>query len=235
MKRFALAVALSALSAVAVADIVGTYAGGSAAQGQALTISYKDDSHIRMDVGQGSYMLVSGSKAYLVTGAADGGMVIDLDTLPKFAMPGGKAPKATDPKVTVTRTGRSETVAGLKGDVFEIVADGQKHEVVLSSDRKALGLNKAFMALGKRMAQSLGPDLSRQLEMASREAQKQGYGGLLRSDRDFVLQAVKETALPASHYALPKGAAPMAVPAMPQMDPAMMQQMQEMMRQQQGR
>lgn len=234
MKHFLLAVAVAALPAAALADIVGTYQAGAAKERQTMTISYKDDNSIRMDVGNNSWMLVTGSKAYMVTQDDGETTVIDIDSLPKFAMPKGKPVAKADgkePKVVINKTGRTETIAGIKGDVYDIRVDNERHEVVLSTDKKAQVLNKAFMALSKRMAQSLGADMSAQLELASREAQKHGYGGLLRSNQDFVLQSLKETALPASHYALPKGAAPMQMPAMPQFDPAMMQQMQKQMQQ----
>lgn len=237
MKRLALAVALAACSAAALADTVGTYTTGDAQHPQDMTISYKDDQHIRMDVGQGNYLLVTGSKAYMVSGAGGRTTVIDMDTMPKFAMPATKPVNTANFKIT--KTSRTETIAGLRGDVYEVTYDNQKHESVLSPDKRALGLNKAFLALAKRMGQSLGADTAAQIELATREAQKHGYGGLLRSDRNMVLKSVAEKAMPASHYQLPAGATPMQIPKMPQVDPAamqqMQQQMQQMMKQQQGK
>lgn len=232
MKRIALAIALAATPALALADIVGTYLAGEGAKKQPMTISYKDDQHIRMDMGQGSYMLVAGAKAYMVTVDRGETTVIDLDSMPKFNMPGMPAP-ATDKTasdVNVVKTGRRETVAGIAGDVYEITAGGKKHEAVLSTDKRALGLANAFMAMSSRLAQSLGAQSAQQIELATREARKHGYGGVLRSDQSFVLKEVADKSLPASHYALPQGSAPMEMPGMPAgFDPAAMEQMQQQM------
>lgn len=228
MKRIALVVALASLSASAFADTVGSYLLSSEKSKQTMTISYKNDQAIRMDVGQGSYMLVNGSKVYMVTNQNGEVTVMDMDSMPKFAMP-PPAKQAANSNAKVTKTGRTETIAGVKGDVYEILVDGKKHEAVVSNDKRVQGLQKAFTALAKKMGQAMGADTSAQIELAMREAQKYGNGGLLRSDQAMVLQSVGEKSLPASHYQLPAGAAPMQMPAMPAMDPAMMKQMQEAM------
>lgn len=239
LKRVLLAGVLLAVAPVAaLADTVGTYLAIEGKERQTMTLSYKDERHIRMDIGKQAYMLVSGDKAYLVT--RDGGetVVMDLDKMPKFAMPAQKA-AAAEPKTSIRKTGRKETVAGITGDVYEIQSGKERHEVVLSTDKRAQALNKAFMALGKRMAQGLGAEMSSQLDIATREAQKHGYGGLLRADQSFVLQSLGEKSTPAGFYELPRGSQPVEMPAMPEIDPAMMQQMQQqmqqMMKQQQGR
>lgn len=239
LKRALLAgVFIAAAPVAALADIVGTYVATEGKERQTMTLSYKDDRHIRMDIGAQAYMLVSGEKAYLVT--RDGGetVVMDLDTMPKMAMPGQK-PDAKEDKTSIRKTGKKETVAGITGEVYEILSGGERHEVVLSTDKRAQALNKAFMALGKRMAQGLGAGMSAQLDLAAREAQKHGYGGLLRADQSFVLQSLEEKSKPAGFYELPKGSKPVEMPPMPAFDPAMMQQMQQqmqqMMKQQQGR
>lgn len=232
MKRLALAAALAVLSATAFADTVGTYLMTGGGKNQTLSISYKNDQAIRMDVGQGTYMLVSGAKVYMVTNQGGQVTVIDMDTLPKFAMPQAKT-QADPSKVKVTKTSRSETIAGIRGDVYEIQVEGTLHEAVISTDKRMQGLNKAFTALARRMGQALGGDTASQIELALQQAQKHGGGGLLRSDRTMVLQSVGEKAQPASHYQLPAGAKPMQMPAMPAMDPAMIKQMQQLQQQMQ--
>lgn len=228
MKRLAtLAVAATMFPAAALADTIGTYAAGDAQQTQEMTISYKDDQHVRMDVGQGNYLLMTGARAYMVSNQGGRLMAIDMDSIPKFAIPKAKPVNLAD--FRITKTTRTETIAGIQGDVYEITYDNQKHETVLSPDKRALGLNKAFLAMAKRLAQSLGADTAAEIELATREAQKHGYGGLLRSDRNLVLQSVADKTMPAGYYELPPGVAPMQLPKMPQMDPSAMQQMQRLM------
>ncbi|HEY0664269.1 MAG TPA: hypothetical protein VGD18_06650, partial [Thiobacillaceae bacterium] len=143
MKRIALVVALASLSAGAFADTVGSYLLSSEKSKQTMTISYKNDQAIRMDVGQGSYMLVNGSKVYMVTNQNGEVTVMDMDSMPKFAMP-PPVKQAANGTAKVTKTGRTETIAGVKGDVYEILVDGKKHEAVVSNDKRVHGLQKAF-------------------------------------------------------------------------------------------
>lgn len=231
MKRLALAVALAAAPLAALADTVGTYLTSDGQHQQTMTISYKNDQAIRMDVGQGTYMLVTGPKVYTVTNQGGQLTVIDMDSMPKLK--GAVAKDINPANSKVTKTGRTETIAGIKGDVYEITYENQKHEAVMSADKRAQALNKAFVAIAKRMGETLGADTAAQINLALEQAKKYGNLGLLRSDRNFVLQSVGDKSLPASHYELPKGAAPMQIPKMPQFDPAQMQQMQQQMLQMQ--
>lgn len=230
MKRPVFAALLALLPAAALADTVGTYLASGDGESQQLTISYKDERNIRMEVGKGSYVLITGDKAYTVHVQGSETTVVDLDTLPKLgALPPGHPPKtgskpAREPKIT--KTGRTETIAGIKGDVYEVVdEDGKRYEVVLSTDKRVQVLNRAMAAVGKRMAQSLGAGVAEEIDRGMKQAEKLGYGGVLRAGNEFRLQSLQEKAQPAGHYALPRGAAPMkmpAMPAMPQFDPSMM-------------
>lgn len=233
LKQMIVAIAATMIVPAAFADTVGSYLIGKNDKKQTLTISYRNDNAIRMDMGHGAWTLVTGAKVYMVTEREGKVTVIDMASMPKFAMPEQK--KTGAGKATVNKTGRTETIAGIKGDVIEITiaAEGkatpQKHEAVISTDKRVLGLSKAFIALGKRMGQAMGGDTSAQVEQALRDSGKLGTGALLRSDQTMVLQSVAEQALPASHYQLPAGATPMQMPVM---NPAAMKAMQEAMKKQ---
>lgn len=246
MKRLVLAALVLAMPLPALADVIGTYLITHGDRTQSMTLTYKDDQHIRMDTGQGNYLLITGDKVYAVANAQGKVQAVDLASMPKFLLPKGKA--ADEGNVAIRKTGRSETIAGIKGDVYEIVVDGETSEAVLSTDRRAAPLSKAFLAMAKRMGDVLGGDTADAIEAATREAQKYGYGALLRANRQMVLQAVADSPLPVSYYQLPPGVTPTEIPAfgggqggarpMPQMDPATMKKMQEAMQkmmQQQGR
>ena len=229
--RLALAGVTLIAAPAAFADTVGSYLIGKDDKKQTLTISYRNDNAIRMDMGHGAWTLVTGAKVYMVTEREGKVTVIDMASMPKFAMPEQK--KTGAGKATINRTGRKETIAGIPGEVIEITtaADGQaapqKHEAVISTDKRALGLSKAFIALGKRLGQAMGGGTSAQVEQALRDSGQLGTGALLRTDQVMVLQSVAEQALPASHYQLPAGATPMQMPVM---DPAAMKAMQEAMK-----
>ncbi|MFZ5723552.1 MAG: hypothetical protein ACOY33_07805 [Pseudomonadota bacterium] len=235
MKRLALAALVLAVPAVSPADTVGTYAIKSDKGSRALTVSYKNEQAVRMDVGDDAYMLVSGDKVYMVSIRNGKTTAVDMSTLPKFG-PTPK-PESKPSEGRMTKTGRTETIAGVPGDVYEVItAEGRKHELVVSTDKRVQGIGKGFMALGKRMNQSSGGDPS--IDTALRAALKQGGGAMLRTDQSMVLQSVAEKSLPASHYQLPAGVTPQQMPSfgggpggqgMPQMDPAAMKKMQEAM------
>lgn len=243
IERLALASLLAALPLSAQADTVATYLMQGDKNARQMTVSYKNEQSVRMDVGEGNYMLVSGSKVYMVSNRNGEITAVDMDSMPKFgAMPKTES-KPTDAKVT--KTGRTETIAGVPGEVWEMVdAEGKKHEMVVSTDKRVQGIGKAFLAFAKRMNQAIGGHAS--LNDALREAQRQGGGGaMLRADQAMVLQSVTDKSLPAGHYQLPAGAQVQQIPkmpaggGMPQMDPATMKKMQEAMQkamqQQQGR
>ncbi len=227
--QFFIAIVLSVASFPAFADTVGVYQlnGKNAKETRTMSVSYKNDQTIRMDISTGQYMLVNGSKIYMVSTHNGKVTAMDMDNMPKFNVPTDAKPHEKSGG-KVTKTGRTETIAGVTGDVWEITTEkGEKHEMVVSSDRRVQGLSKAFAALAAKMGQSMGDDIARQLDAA----RKQASGGLLRADKRMVLQSVAEKSQPASFYQLPAGAQTMQ---MPKMDPAMMQKMQEMMQRRQA-
>jgi hypothetical protein len=107
-------------------------------------------------------------------------------------------------------TGRKETVAGYKGEVYRLIytdASGKtrEEEVVLSNHPDVKELNKSWIVLASRMSQIMGRDAAEELRQATEAAQKHGYGGMLRSGEDMVLKSLEKTSLKDSHYQLPKG------------------------------
>jgi hypothetical protein len=149
---------------------LSAWAGGTAvlrssAEGRTteMQVEYLGD-RTRFNVqGQGdSYMIMRDGKAYAVTQ----GMVMDLSGMAKMmgsqmqANPGSMASNV-DRYMGMHATGRSETVAGIRGDVYVVeYADenGQKHadEVVLSSDKRAWEFSQAMMKMGRSMARAAG-------------------------------------------------------------------------------
>jgi hypothetical protein len=126
---------------------------------------------------------------------------------------GQNTPSATGNKAGQTRfepTGRKETVAGYKGEVYRLIytdASGKtrEEEVVLSDHPDIKELNKSWIALASRMAQIMGRDAAEELRQATQAAQEHGYGGMVRSGDDMILESLEKTSLKASHYQLPKG------------------------------
>ncbi|MGK0674587.1 MAG: hypothetical protein ABWU16_07990 [Halothiobacillaceae bacterium] len=155
MKR-PLGLLLLALPALALADITGVYQllDGQRKEAGTLIVQMKDARHIRYDMQGGSQGTVSillvGDGVYMLTPQ---GTVMDMDMVGAlagaFMTPQAKAAMQKTPRVEAT--GRRETVAGLKGEVWRWSEGGHAGEAVLSDDPRARKLGEALEQLGDRM------------------------------------------------------------------------------------
>src|SRR3546814_13596904 len=89
-------------------------------------------------------MIKLGDKVYLITGKVvqDMGQLVEM-----MAIMGkrNKTSRAESAPIKYEDTGVSETIAGLKGNIYRYVERGAKHEVVLGhdEDRKRVGGGKS--------------------------------------------------------------------------------------------
>lgn len=90
-------------------------------------LAVRDADHVRMDTSQDGYMLVRGEKVYSVSKDDSGKwMVMDMDQMGKmtsgglagFFGGGNDDPKAY--KATYVKTGKSESIAGYTGAVYNV-------------------------------------------------------------------------------------------------------------------
>lgn len=200
-KLFVAAMALLA-STSALADITATY---KIREGGDLTISYRDDNHVRMDVPGNGYALLIGEKLYLVS--QEGGQWIATDlsqmqglmaNMPFSSSAPGREKSQSD--FSFVDTGKEEVVAGYTGSVFEVTQkdSGKRHQVVLTDHDDVVDLYKGLLGVTQKIIQSLGagsgmPDLP-----AVR-------GGLLRRDADIVLTSLDKSDKGKNYFALPAG------------------------------
>lgn len=215
MKRIAIALSLMLMMPFCAwsEDIVATWQHQG---GNTMKLAMRDENRIRMDTGENAYMLVSGKKVYMVTGQAGDWTVMDMDQLSgvmsKFgAQVGNTAQAADDYQSTFKKTGRSETIAGYKGTVYVVEtkdAAGKlidSSEIVFSKHKDIRQVNKAWMAIATRLGSILGGKSSLALDQASKKAEMEGYGGILRVG-EMKLTRVEKPSLSAAYYELPKGA-----------------------------
>lgn len=211
-------------STAAVADVVGSWGVG---QGNAIKVYYKDDNHIRMDVGNGSYMLIIKDKAYTVVDQGGQKMVMDVDAMGSaMKMMGGMAMQQAksqidqyDPEsVQYKKTNRTETIAGYKGTVYQVSVKGPKgietSEMVASNHKDVVTLQKAFHKISQRMAQSIMDKSALDgVNKAADLAAEKGIGGMLRYNQEMTLQSLQNKDLPDEIFQLPKGAVQMSIPS----------------------
>ncbi len=191
------------------------YAAGSATitggeQGDQMLLEYSGDK-LSMGVGGGGTerMILRDGKMFMISGET----VIDAGSM--MGRIGQQAPNMgaddMDQFKSLTATGRSETIAGIKGDVHllqYVDGDGQAQskELVLSRDARAVELSNALMVMSTTMSKLANIDIGR--EEAKWQAALAGRG-VLRADNDF--RVVSFGGAPAaSRFELPS--APQSLP-----------------------
>ena len=126
----------------AFADVTVVYKMTSPDGNGTQTIRYVDKQHVRMDMDMPStgdtkiYMLKLGDKVYSITGK----VVQDMSQLSQLMAAmgrGGSRRNANSPSTPIkyVDTGRTETIAGIRGKVYSFVERGKHHEVVLGRNK----------------------------------------------------------------------------------------------------
>lgn len=193
-------------------DIVATWANS---KGESMTLSARDPKHIRYDMIDGSYMLLTGDKTYSVRQDDGQWKALDLaqmaEMMKMFGGGAGKAEKLDAYDTKFKKLGRSEKHAGYKGDVYLVETRDEagklvsKEEAVFSKHKDILRINEAWATILAQMGSNMGVDTSQAMDQSAREVYKGKYGGVLRFGDDFKLIKVAKPALKASFYELPPG------------------------------
>ena len=181
-----------------------------------MKIAMRDENRIRMDTGEGNYMLVSGDKVYMVTKSDRDYNVMDMDQLAglmsRFGATANDVGDASERyQSSFKKAGRTETIAGYKGTVYISETkdeSGQvidKSEVVFSQHKDIQRVNKAWRTIAMRVGSIIGKDTSLAVAQATEKAEMSGYGGILRLE-EMKLTGVEKPTLSAAYYELPHGA-----------------------------
>ena len=195
--------------ALALADITAVYQ----SEGTKMSISVRDQQHILMDVGKDHYILLNGDMTYSVGKEGKGWVAMDLAQLRHLASAfAGAANQSVNEISSIRDTGRTETVAGYKGKVFEVVdGKGKRFESVLTDDDDVVAVSAAMMRFAEQSAKNVG--------MTSFSIPKDKlpgrYTGFLRQDRDMQLVSVDTTNKGKGYFSLPSGVRMEAAPSMP--------------------
>jgi len=200
-------------------------AGGTAqmhAEGDGKTANIKfeyldaDTVRLESEEQQGAYIVVLDGKPYSVMNGDDGPTVIDMQAMMskmggmmKRRQPDNQrfaAAKDIEEVVSMTDTGRNETVAGYEGDVYDIVykdKDGAEHtkEAVLSKDAAVRELTEAMLGLGQAM--STLQEGSTNSGAALRAKLDEMDVGLLRVADNWSLESLSSAAPDAAQFELP--------------------------------
>jgi hypothetical protein len=205
------------LSGAVLADISATYnVGGN----HTITVSVRDDRTVRMDVAKDMFTLLKGGKTYSVRRDGNRWLAMDLAEMQK--MFAGMAGIPSDDEdgggdIRFRDTGRTETVAGYRGKVYEVTDDeGQRVEMVLTDHRDVVAITRGMNRLAVQAGSNMTGEKAPGMDMLN-SLFPGGHGGVLRQGRDMVLVSVDKTSKPASFYDLPPGTVMESAPAMPAM------------------
>lgn len=209
------------LSAALSAASTGAWAGKaviSSAEGDESVFEY-NRSMLRFGAGDDSgYAVVRDGSFYTVVQDDGQTMVFDAGSMMQGLGDaiGAAAPTDLDAEVvSLEKTGATETVAGIKGSVYElqfIDDDGKKRteELVLSTDRRARELRDALFLMMESMAKiTSGTDAKNAREMWDRLSDLDS--GVLRFGQDMVVSSIDGERVDDARFELP--AAPMDMQA----------------------
>lgn len=200
-------------TAFAGSDIVATY---EYSDGSMVTIVTRDSQHVRMDTSPTSYMLLKENKIYSVVQDDKGQwMVVDMDQMKGVAsggfmslFGGGEPAPEKTYSARYEKTGTKEKIAGYTGYVYNIEVKEnnelvRRDEVVLCTHSDLKKVNQGWTAIGAKMSDIMGEEMSKSLEQATSQALESGYGGMLRYGEELKLKNLKKMSLSASVYELP--------------------------------
>lgn len=237
---------LCSVGASAHADITGVYALHDENKKDAgtMTIQLRDAQHIRYDMqgkkaDESGSLLLLGEKFYVLTPQ---GEVMDMDMLGGLAGAlGGKSSKTEPLAPTLVATGRTETIAELKGEVYQWSDGKHRGETVLSTDPRAKHLSMAMERMGDHMEKSFGDAQASKSYRQMRNSPELRDKGILRAQEaggsEMRLVSVNEKLIADAQFTLPKKAGAKAMPGLPNgipnmNDPQIQMLMKEVMKSQ---
>lgn len=239
--------AISAIGMGAQADMVGVYSLTDDKQKDAgtMTIQYRDAQHVRYDfkgrkADESGALLLLNDTLYAITPQ---GEVMDMALVAGIAGALGAThvkPKA-QPTFSLDATGKKESVAGVRGEVYMWSDGAHSGEVVLSRDPRAKQLGQAMEQVGDHMQQSMG---NSQVSATFREMRDHPVlrdKGIVRSREasgsSMRLEEITESPLDDALFVLPKKVNATALPGLPNgipnmNDPQIQMLMKELMKSQ---
>jgi hypothetical protein len=168
------------------------------------TILYVDKQHVRVDMNSGSVdrvmtMMKLGDKVYAITGKT----VQDMSQLAAMmgAMGKGGSNHSKHAPIEYKDTGKTETIAGIKGKVYSFVERGKQHEVVLGENNDLQAAVLGVVEISKSMVGA-----NNMLSMTGDQVQQDvslKNMAMLRLDDVVHLESITTDSIPDSVFELP--------------------------------
>lgn len=195
------------------------------AQDSTMGVEYLDNSKVRMNVpgkeSGDSYMLLLDGKIYMVSSSGGQTMVMDMAQLGSmargFGVDTGGGDSFKQELLKYNKTGKSETVAGYKGEVYTLTWRDNKgmhtEDAVLSSHKDVREFFGAWMHLAKSLASSVGQEIA--MDKTVWDFLEREGKGVLRLGEEFRVLSIEARKVDANRFVLP--AEPMQMPKMGRM------------------
>ena len=229
-----------------------------------MTMEYRNKDTFRINVGDYSYILMSEGKGYTVAKEGDEWVATSIDSIRRMMEQSGIGDLLKQPQMeshehedlipTLTKTGRTETVAGITGEVYLLHPDKNNKkekplELVFSNDPRLRRIQEAHIQLSK----AWGTEGHRQdgaLTSLMQRYDQNGPGGALLRYADIMrLESLEEVDLKDSRFTVPRiaemgssGMPPGSMkghrrhpPRMPKMSPEEQEQFRQIMEEMQKR
>lgn len=216
MPRIALALTLALFAALpgavlaAQADLKGAY---QLSRGKALTLSVRDDRHMLAAVDDDKRLLLKGADTWVLKRQNDGWLALNANSAAGLLAALRRKHDAEIPagQLQLRSLHRTETVAGYRGEVFELSDGAKRYELVLTDNPDVLALTNAWRTMAARVAQHLDQRDIERLQQALAVIPQQGKGGLLRQGDNLRLTQIDKQ-VDAGDFELPAGAQTLQLP-----------------------
>lgn len=196
-------------------DLVATW---SMKDGPLMTIELQDQDNFRMNMGEDSYILMSQGKGYMVskeqgewvaTSMEDMKKMMEMSGIRDLISQMGKKHVQDDRPPRFEKTGRVETIAGIKGQVYMVSMDKamgkpETVEMVFGEDPRLIRLHQAQARWAESSGMMSGREGHSYSELIKRYAKSGPGGAMLRYADVMKLESIQEAKLANNRFNVPR-------------------------------
>ena len=186
--------------------------------GPGMTIELQDQENFRMNLGAGSYILMSQGKGYMVSKEDGEWVAMSMESMKKMMEMSGigdlmarmgekHAQESSAPQFQ--KTGQVETIAGIKGEVYKVSMDNGRGEqktveMVFSDDARLVRFHQAQARWAESSGIMSGQDEPSFSEFMKQYANKGPGGAMLRYADVMKLETIQEATLTTARFKVPR-------------------------------
>lgn len=203
-----------AAAAPALADLTGTFA---LSGGQQFVVEYRDADNFRLSVDQAGFELMRGGELYLGIRNGERYNIMHIGQMARqmqqfggsnalAGLLGGDRDRLPS-KAQFEPLGRSETVAGITGEVYAVTthsASGARtEEAVLARHPQLETMQAAVLDAAGQTLQLLGPGPAREHGRIIQQIREAGLGAVIRYGAEFELVELHTDTIAEARFQLP--------------------------------